>query len=377
VGFKRSFATFGDVYTNDPASNPKTLVGSGVMTSSVSRDTTAGAVKTTGRVTDMAIDGRGYFIVRDPSAKGDTFAFTRAGNFGVDGQGFVVDASGNKLIGFSPVNSGTLDANGKTVMNPNTTAAKIAVQVVPQFANGDILPDGSIAGQEVQQISLDGPATANGTVMIGGVAVSISKGDSIAAQADKIKSAFLSDPAFVNRTVTLIGNGDHTKIQVAFSPSEGAVGLLSLETSTAASPSVSATSQYQVDMAIQTLNTARHKSLIQGTTYTISVPILGQATSLTVNASVPQQPNNDYWDFVTSINNELQNQANIRNIPLSDIPFCSVHGPYTDYDGLNFGYADGSAFSGTVSINGGTTPDTVFSSATKQKKFLFRQQLLI
>jgi len=56
VGFKRSYANFGDVFSSDPAANPKTSVGSGVLTSSIARDTTAGALKTTGRVTDMAID---------------------------------------------------------------------------------------------------------------------------------------------------------------------------------------------------------------------------------------------------------------------------------------------------------------------------------
>ena len=32
-------ATFGDVFSNDPAANPNTAVGSGVLTSSVTRDT--------------------------------------------------------------------------------------------------------------------------------------------------------------------------------------------------------------------------------------------------------------------------------------------------------------------------------------------------
>ncbi len=67
VGFKRSYANFGDVFSNDPASNPKTAVGAGVLLTSVARDTTAGALKSTGRVTDMAIDGRGYFVTRDPA----------------------------------------------------------------------------------------------------------------------------------------------------------------------------------------------------------------------------------------------------------------------------------------------------------------------
>ena len=73
VGFKRSYANFGDVFSSDPAANPKTSVGSGVLTSSIARDTTAGALKTTGRVTDMAIDGRGFFVLDDGSG-GHTYS---------------------------------------------------------------------------------------------------------------------------------------------------------------------------------------------------------------------------------------------------------------------------------------------------------------
>lgn len=91
VGFKRSYANFGDVFSSDPAANPKTSVGSGVLTSSIARDTTAGALKTTGRVTDMAIDGRGFFVL-DDGAGGLTYS--RAGNFSFDELGNVVDPGG-------------------------------------------------------------------------------------------------------------------------------------------------------------------------------------------------------------------------------------------------------------------------------------------
>ena len=91
VGFKRSYANFGDVFSSDPAANPKTSVGSGVLTSSIARDTTAGALKTTGRVTDMAIDGRGFFVLDDGSGG---LTYSRAGNFSLDVDGYVVDPGG-------------------------------------------------------------------------------------------------------------------------------------------------------------------------------------------------------------------------------------------------------------------------------------------
>lgn len=63
VGFKRSYTNFGDIFSNDPASNPKTSIGMGITTQSVSRDTTQGALKSTSNVTDLAIDGQGYFVL--------------------------------------------------------------------------------------------------------------------------------------------------------------------------------------------------------------------------------------------------------------------------------------------------------------------------
>ena len=240
VGFKRSTANFGDVFSNDPASNPKTSVGSGVLTSSVSRDTTAGAVKTTGRVTDLAIDGRGFFVVRDPSAKGDTYSFSRAGNFGLDAQGFMVDPSGNQLIGYKSKDSGTVDANGKAIMTPDVNIAKVAVQITPQFTTGQKLPDLSVVGQEIQDISLQGPALASGQVTVGGVAVDIAKGDTVAQIAKKVATALQSDPAFqasTGRVVSVVGTDDNSKVRVSFALSEGGVEPLTITTPLDISPS--------------------------------------------------------------------------------------------------------------------------------------------
>jgi flagellar hook protein FlgE len=115
VGFKRSYANFGDVFSNDPASNPKTAVGAGVLLTSVARDTTAGALKATGRVTDLAIDGRGFFVTRDPAGTANTYS--RAGNFSLDAQGFVVDPGGFQVMGFNDI-AGTNSADLKPVQIP-------------------------------------------------------------------------------------------------------------------------------------------------------------------------------------------------------------------------------------------------------------------
>ncbi|MBN8530147.1 MAG: flagellar basal-body rod protein FlgG [Caulobacterales bacterium] len=103
VGFKRQRAEFQDLlYQNvermgAQSSAQGTVVptgiqiGAGVKAGSVYRITEQGTPSQTGNRYDVAIDGRGYFQVNLPS--GET-AFTRAGNFAVNGEGQLVTDDG-------------------------------------------------------------------------------------------------------------------------------------------------------------------------------------------------------------------------------------------------------------------------------------------
>ncbi len=126
VGFKRSVSSFQDVFSNDPSANPKTAVGSGAITSMISRNTSQGAMTSTDKVTDLAIAGRGYFTLAstDPETGARNVVYTRAGNFTVNVQGEIVDSSDNQLQVF-PVN-----ANGK-VDTAQMIGAKISSEKDP------------------------------------------------------------------------------------------------------------------------------------------------------------------------------------------------------------------------------------------------------
>ena len=345
LGFQRSTANFADVFSNDPASNPATAVGSGVVTSAVSRDTTAGSLETTGRVTDMAINGRGYFLVRDPSATGNNFSFTRAGSFGLNANGFIVDPAGNQLIGYGALNTGNVDANGNAIMAPNTTAAPVALQVTPQFNNGATLPDGTIAGQETQVLSFSGPAAASGNLNVGGVSVAIKQGDTTAQIAAKVQSTLSADPAFAHRTVTVTGTGDNSQVQVVFAASEGGVAALSVDTPVAISPSVSTTTPFSASAEVQTATLPI--SVTIGDTYQISVPVIGStplSVSITASSTNPA-------DLVNQINAAITNAANGNSVPSADIPNVTEGangGP------LTFTYANGQVVGSRVAIQSGS-----------------------
>jgi flagellar hook protein FlgE len=82
-------------------------VGSGVTTSSVKNMFTQGAVNRTGVGTDLAIDGDGFFIVKDP-VTGAEFA-TRAGDFRLDANNYLITNKGMRVQGFS---SGDITSSG-------------------------------------------------------------------------------------------------------------------------------------------------------------------------------------------------------------------------------------------------------------------------
>ncbi|HEY8487318.1 MAG TPA: flagellar hook-basal body complex protein, partial [Limnochordales bacterium] len=109
AGFKASRMTFKEVYSqvlrqarapsgSQGGTNP-IQVGLGVAMASVDTLLAQGAPQATGRDTDLAIDGAGFFILTPDD--GLTRYYTRAGNFSVDSQGNLVYVNGMKVMGWN------------------------------------------------------------------------------------------------------------------------------------------------------------------------------------------------------------------------------------------------------------------------------------
>jgi flagellar hook protein FlgE len=102
IGFKASSTRFEDILSQTYGAGPNTnpvQIGLGVQLASVSGDFSQGSIQTTSRVTDLAIQGKGFFLVQPPNATGQFY--TRAGSFGFDAQGYLVDQSGLRVLGYS------------------------------------------------------------------------------------------------------------------------------------------------------------------------------------------------------------------------------------------------------------------------------------
>jgi flagellar hook protein FlgE len=104
TGFKESRTEFSDVV---PASNLGTaanVVGSGVQVSAVAQQFSQGNLEFTDNSLDLAISGQGFFRLNDSGS----IVYSRAGAFGVDRDGFVVNAANQRLTVFEPDGAGNI-----------------------------------------------------------------------------------------------------------------------------------------------------------------------------------------------------------------------------------------------------------------------------
>jgi flagellar hook protein FlgE len=112
TGFKSSSTVFQDtlsqMLTGSSAANANRggtnpiQVGLGVQLAATNANFTQGSTQTTGRPTDLMIQGDGFFVTK----KGSEQLYTRAGAFTFDNTGTLVGPTGNRVQGYA------LDATG-------------------------------------------------------------------------------------------------------------------------------------------------------------------------------------------------------------------------------------------------------------------------
>lgn len=101
TGFKRSRAEFADIFSSGFTGVSSNRIGAGVRLADVAQQFTQGNVEFTGNSLDLAINGGGFFVMRDPSS--DAQVYGRAGNFQLDREGNVISPTGQRLQVFDVV----------------------------------------------------------------------------------------------------------------------------------------------------------------------------------------------------------------------------------------------------------------------------------
>jgi flagellar hook protein FlgE len=112
------------------------LIGLGVRTGSIERNFNQGILQTTGKETDLGIEGNGFFIVSD----GTRQLFTRAGNFLFDGNGRMVTTSGATVQGWMADQTGELSQTallGDILFDANVISPAKATENVAISGNLD------------------------------------------------------------------------------------------------------------------------------------------------------------------------------------------------------------------------------------------------
>ena len=107
-GFKAARTSFADAFSqtlsyssassDGNSGNSAMQIGSGVATNAIKNVYTQGALTRTGVPTDLALQGEGFFVVRD-TLNNSTFA-TRAGDFRLDDNNFLITNTGHRVQGY-------------------------------------------------------------------------------------------------------------------------------------------------------------------------------------------------------------------------------------------------------------------------------------
>ncbi len=124
TGFKTSRAEFADVYATSLLGAGGNAIGRGVSLAGVSQEFTQGNISFTNNALDLAVSGGGFFLLSDDGAS----LYTRAGNFQVDREGFIVNNQGHRLQAFQPDTVGNITGTlgdlqlDTSLIDPNPTS---------------------------------------------------------------------------------------------------------------------------------------------------------------------------------------------------------------------------------------------------------------
>ena len=109
-GFKESRTEFADVYAASIQDTSSSAAGQGVRVARVAQQFSQGTIDFTSNNLDLAISGQGFFVLRSPDG---SQAYTRAGAYSVDREGYVTNSANDRLQIYDAVSG----VGGSTTFN--------------------------------------------------------------------------------------------------------------------------------------------------------------------------------------------------------------------------------------------------------------------
>ena len=148
TGFKQSRAEFGDVFLDQ--------IGSGVRIQSVSQQFGQANISFTDNELDLAISGSGFFVTNNDGDQN----YTRAGTFGLNQDGYIVNNNSHRLQGFLADDAGNVGGALSDIQIQNRSILPSATTNVDLEVNLDSR-ELVLQSSGVSYSALDGGALAN------------------------------------------------------------------------------------------------------------------------------------------------------------------------------------------------------------------------
>lgn len=185
VGFKSANVEFANALSQTIGANSagSEQIGTGVVTSSITDSFAQGSITNTGVPSNLAINGNGFFMVKDPTS-GESYV-TRDGDFTVNSSGYLVTSNGMMVQGYtdstdttmgniqiSNAGSGDTSAVQSYTINSNGTVG-ILLADGTQFTGGQILLQNFTAPTQLTSV---GDNLYNGMTNAGPLAAPVAPG---------------------------------------------------------------------------------------------------------------------------------------------------------------------------------------------------------
>jgi flagellar hook protein FlgE len=116
-GFKGSRTEFADLFAVSLQGVSSNASGNGVRVAAVTQQFAQGNIEFTDSNLDLAVSGQGMFVLSDNGA----LAYTRAGAYQMNRQGYVVNSAGQRLQVYPPIAGGGFNTGGLSDLRLMTT----------------------------------------------------------------------------------------------------------------------------------------------------------------------------------------------------------------------------------------------------------------
>ncbi len=140
-GFKKDRAEFEDMLSSDLSTGSGGgQVGRGARMRAVRTIHTQGGIAVTDNLTDMAIQGQGFFVLNNPNTEVQESAgkfYTRVGSFVFDKDGYLSDPSGGHVMGYMTTKAGNLSSRLQDVRIETNSIPPKKTDVVTMDVNLD------------------------------------------------------------------------------------------------------------------------------------------------------------------------------------------------------------------------------------------------